>query len=55
MLCLYCIGLNGSEISNYLEMKSFYNLSKVIRRKFYVERFMNIDTFLCRLLERFNQ
>ena len=53
--CLYCIGLNGSEISNYLEMKSFYNLSKVIRKKLSVERTINIDTHLRILLEKFNQ
>lgn len=48
--CLYCIGLNGSEISNYLEMKSFYNLSKCIRKKLSVDRSMNIDTYLHKLL-----
>jgi hypothetical protein len=48
--CLYCIGLNGSEISNYLEMKSFYNMSKGIRRKLAVDRSMNIDTYLHKLL-----
>ena len=48
--CLYCIGLNGSEISNYLEMKSFYNISKVIRSKLLVDRSMNIDTYLHKLL-----
>lgn len=48
--CLYCIGLNGSEISNYLEMKSFYNISKGIRRKLAVDRSMNIDTYLHKLL-----
>ena len=53
--CLYCIGLNGSEISNYLEMKSFYNLSKVIRKKLSVERTINIDTHLRILLDKFNQ
>ena len=50
--CLYCMGLNGSEISNYLEMKSFYNFSKVIRRKLSLNRSMNIDTYLRILLEQ---
>lgn len=48
--CLYCIGLNGSEISNYLEMKSFYNMSTGIRRKLSVDRSMNVDTYLHKLL-----
>lgn len=52
--CLYCIGLNGSEISNYLEMKSFYNMSVAIRRKLLIERTMNLDTFLRILLEKYN-
>lgn len=52
--CLYCIGLNGSEISNYLEMKSFYNMSVVIRRKLSIERSTNLDTFLHRLLKKYN-
>lgn len=53
--CLYCIGLNGSEISNYLEMKSFYNMSKGIRRKLAVDRSMNIDTYLHKLLVEVEQ
>ena len=51
--CLYCIGLNGSEISNYLEMKSFYNLSAVIRKKLCIDRSVNIDTFLRKMLSQF--
>lgn len=51
--CLYCIGLNGNEISNYLAMKSFYNISAVIRRKLCIERSMNIDTYLRKLLSHF--
>lgn len=39
--CLYCTGLNGSEISSYLEIKSFYNVSAVIRKKLSVDRSMN--------------
>ena len=51
--CLYCIGLNGSEISNYLEMKSFYNISAVIRKKLHIDRHINIDTYLRKLLGQF--
>lgn len=43
--CLYCIGLNGSEISNYLDIKYFYKNSSAIRKKLGVES-INIDTFL---------
>lgn len=49
--CLYCTGLNGSEISSYLEIKSFYNVSAVIRKKLSVDRSMNIDTYLRKLLK----
>lgn len=48
--CLYCIGLNGSEISNYLDIKSFYNISKVIRKKLSIDRSINIDTYLRKIL-----
>lgn len=48
--CFYCMGLNGSEISNYLEMKSFYNISGIIRKKLCIDRSMNIDTYLRKLL-----
>ncbi len=50
--CLYCIGLNGSEISNYLEMKSFYNISAVIRKKLCIDRSMNIDTYLRKIFHQ---
>lgn len=43
--CLYCIGLNGSEISNFLDIKYFYKRSSVIRRKLGVQS-VNIDTYL---------
>lgn len=43
--CLYCIGLNGSEISNYLNIKYFYKNSSVIRKKLGIQS-VNIDTFL---------
>ena len=43
--CLYCIGLNGSEIASYLNVKYFYKSSSAIRKKLGVEA-VNIDTFL---------
>lgn len=45
--CLYCIGMNGSEISAYLKRKSFYNDSSAIRKKLGLEKHdMNLDNFL---------
>ena len=44
--CMYCIGLNGSEISDYLNRKSYYNDSSVIRKKLGLDRQVNIDSFL---------
>lgn len=44
--CMYCIGLNGNEISDYLKRKSYYNDSSVIRRKLGLDRKTTLDTFL---------
>lgn len=45
--CLYCIGMNGSEISAYLKRKSFYNDSSTIRKKLGLDKHdMNLDCFL---------
>lgn len=44
--CLYCIGLNGCEIANYLERKSIYNVSYALRRKMGLDRSTNLDTYL---------
>lgn len=44
--CLYCIGLNGSEIADYLERKSFYNISHALRTKMGLDRSTNLDTYL---------
>lgn len=45
--CLYCIGMNGSEISSYLGRKSFFNDICVIRKKLGLGRHdMNIDRYL---------
>lgn len=44
--CLYCIGLNGSEISNLLDIQYFYKQSSTIRKKLDVQSSINIDKFL---------
>lgn len=49
--CMYCIGLNGSEISDYLNRKSYYNDSSVIRKKLGLDRQVNINSFLSRKLQ----
>ena len=43
--CLYCIGLNGNEIANYLDIKYFYKKSSLIRGKLGVQS-ENIHTYL---------
>lgn len=43
--CLYCTGLNGNEIANYLDVKYFYKHSSIIRKKLGIQS-VNIDTFL---------
>ena len=50
--CLYCIGLNGSEISSFLSIKYFYKNSSIIRKKLGVHSSTNIDKFL---LEKLNE
>jgi len=49
--CLYCIGLNGSEISSYLEQKTYY-FKKIgaLRNKLGLDRSQNIDTFLRKVM-----
>lgn len=54
--CLYCIGLNGSEISSYLEQKTYYfKKIGVLRNKLGLDRSMNIDTFLRKMIEKYSQ
>ena len=49
--CLYCIGLNGSEISSYLEQKTYYfKKISVLRNKLGLDRSQNIDTFLRKVM-----
>ena len=43
--CLYCTGLNGNEIANYLDVKYFYKHSSIIRKKLGIQS-VNIDTYL---------
>lgn len=50
--CLYCIGLNGSEIANFLNIKYFYKQSSVIRKKLGIQSATNIDKFL---VEKLNE
>ena len=44
--CVYCIGLNNSEIADYLKRPSFKNDLTTIRGKLKVERRTNIGIFL---------
>lgn len=52
--CLYCIGLNGSEILSYLNKPSIYNISAVLRKKLDVEKKMKIDVFLQKKMQEFD-
>ena len=53
--CLYCIGLNGSEISSYMEQKTYYfKKISALRNKLGLDRSVNIDTFLRKVLEQIN-
>lgn len=45
--CLYCMGMNGSDIASYLGRKSFYNDSSAIRKKIGLSsRDTNLDNYL---------
>lgn len=52
--CLYCIGLNGSEIISYLNKPSIYNISAVLRKKLNVEKKMKIDVYLQKKMQEFD-
>ena len=52
--CLYCIGLNGSEILSYLNKPSIYNISAVLRKKLDVEKKMKIDVYLQKKMQEFD-
>lgn len=52
--CLYCLGLNGSEISTYLNQNTYYfKKIGVLRNKLGLDRSINIDTFLRKLLIKY--
>ena len=52
--CLYCIGLNGAEISSYLDKSLYYKSSSVIRKKLGLSRSINLDRFLKEKLAEFS-
>ncbi len=52
--CLYCIGLNGSEILSYLNKPSIYNISTLLRKKLNVEKKMRIDVYLQKKMQEFD-
>ena len=48
--CLYCLGLNGNEISNYLNIKYFHKKFSSVRRKLNIQS-INTDTYLMNKLK----
>lgn len=52
--CLYCIGLNGSEIADYLQRNYYYKISAKIRRKLGLDRSTNLNTFLLKKIREFD-
>ena len=52
--CLYCIGLNGNEIGEYLERKAYYKMSGKIRSKLGLDRSINLDMYLLKKIKEFN-
>ena len=53
--CLYCIGFNGSELSEFLNRKSVYNTNSAIRHKLGIPKGKTqIDVFLKRMMEHPN-
>lgn len=54
LCCLYCIGFNSSDVSEYLHRKSIYNVNSTIRQKLDIPKGTSkIDSFLKRLLKDF--
>ena len=50
-LCLYALGLRGKEIGEYMQSKSHYNMSSIIRKKLNMsENDTNIGIYIRRLL-----
>lgn len=53
--CLYAIGLKGKEVGNFIEMRSHYNISSIIRDKLgLTESDTNLGNFLRKLLAKEN-
>lgn len=52
--CLYCIGFNSNEISDYLDRKAIYNVSSTIRKKLGIPKGKTrIDLFLKQKMAEF--
>ena len=53
--CLYCIGFNGAEISEYLNRKAIYNVNSTIRQKLNIPKGgTQIDVFLTQKMKEFH-
>lgn len=53
--CLYCIGFNGAEISEYLHRKAIYNVNSIIRQKLDIPKGgTQIDVFLKQKMQEFH-
>lgn len=53
--CLYCIGFNGAEISEYLNRKAIYNVNSTIRQKLDIPKGgTQIDVFLKLKMQEFH-
>ena len=53
--CLYALGLKGKEVGNFIEMRSHYNISSIIRDKLgLTESDTNLGNFLRKLLAQEN-
>ena len=53
--CLYALGLKGKEVGNFIEMRSHYNISSIIRDKLgLTESDTHLGNFLRKLLAKEN-
>ena len=53
--CLYCIGFNGAELSEYLNRKAIYNVNSIIRQKLDIPKGgTQIDVFLKQKMQEFH-
>lgn len=53
--CLYCIGFNGAEVSEYLNRKAIYNVNSSIRQKLKIPKGKSqIDVFLKLKMKEFH-